>query len=139
MHPVQLLIAPQRHHGDAASLGRTRRDPAVIGAIVGAEPGPLECADLRRNGDQRIDELDVAQLIRHRAIDREQVANLMLRVVEREGHHVELMRDPEAMDQPVEQLIERARAQQLELALLSLAQHGIVARSLVGQSGKLGL
>src|SRR5690606_40497884 len=48
----------------------------------------------------------------------------------------ELVRLPEPVDQAIDQLRERAGTQQVELALLRLAQDGVVARGLLGQLGE---
>ena len=60
----------------------------------------------------------------------------MLRVVQDQGDLIELVRAAQSHDEPVEQLRERAGAQQLELPLLRLAQQRVVAADLFGERGE---
>ncbi len=52
---------------------------------------------------------------------------------------IELIRGAQSMDQPLQQLRQRACSQQLELALLGLAQKRIVTADLIGELSQAGL
>ena len=57
----------------------------------------------------------------------------MLRIEQRQRHHVETVGVAQPGDDAIEQFAERMRAQQLDFARLGLAQQQLVALHLVGQ------
>ena len=138
-HPVELLAAPQRDERQAPGRGQPRHQQLMVRLAVGPEPGAVEVRQLRGHGDQRIDEAHPGRLGRRGGITREQVADLVLRVVQDERHLVEPVREAQPVDQALEQLGERAGAQQLQLALLRLAQQRVVAAYLLGELGEARL
>ena len=127
-------MTAQRNEGKAPRRSRdSRHQQLVIGLAVGAEPGPLEIGELRSHGHQGIHETHARRLARRDAIAREQVTNLVLRIVQDQRYLIELVGGAQSDDEPLEQLRERAGAQQLQLALLCLAQQRIVAADFLGQ------
>src|SRR5205823_9672742 len=69
----------------------------------------------------------------------EQMPDLVLRIVQDQPDGIELVGAAQARDEPLEQLRQRAGAQQLQLALLRLAQQRVVAADLLGERGEAGL
>lgn len=69
----------------------------------------------------------------------DQVADLVLRVIQQDRDAVELVGRPQSRDQPLEQLRQRACAQQLQLARLRLAQQRLIAAHLFGERGETPL
>ncbi len=98
-HAIELLLRRQRDQRQAGAAADARQQQLVVGEAQRPEPGALQVRDLRRLGDQRIDELDTFRAPRRHAIAREQVADLVLRVVQVQGHGIELVRLAQTLDQ----------------------------------------
>ena len=62
-----------------------------------------------------------------------QVAQLVLRIEQRQRHEIEAVGVAQPGDDAIEQFAQRMRAQQLDLARLGLAQQQLVALDLVGE------
>src|SRR2546430_17718650 len=54
----------------------------VVGLVEGPEPGALEVGELRRHRRQRIHEAHSRQLLERQAVPREQMPDLVLRIVQ---------------------------------------------------------
>ena len=126
-----------RRSGISARLparAAARAQQLVVGRAVGPEPGPVEAAELRRQGGQRIDEAHLGQLARRQVIAGEQVADLVLRVVQRSVRPHRAGRRPSARGSAARAAAaSEPGAQQLQLALLRLAQQRVVAADLLGE------
>src|SRR4051812_10726665 len=105
----------------------------MIGHSEWPEPGFFQAAQARSQGGQNIHKLNFRQLIEQEAVSCEQMAYLVIRVVEDERNRVELKRRAQTVDQLLQQLGERPRSQQLELTFLGLLQDRIVPTDFVGQ------
>jgi hypothetical protein len=132
-HAVELLLAVERDDGEAAAARDTGQEQLVIGEPERSEPGSLEVRRLGCRGRQHIDEVDSFELLERQPAAREQMADLVLRIVQRQRDGIELVGFTQAADQAIEELCDRAGPQQLELPLLSLAQQRVVAAHLLGQ------
>src|SRR2546430_7213564 len=65
--------------------------------------------------------------------------DLVLRIVQDQRDVIELVGAAQARDEALEQLRQRAGAQQLQLALLRLAQQRVVAADLLGERSEAGV
>src|SRR5260370_38234439 len=99
----------------------------------------LEVVELRRLVGHRILEAHARQSFERQPVPGEQVADVVLGIVQDQPDAIELVGAAQARDEPLEQLREGAGAQQLQLALLGLAQEGVVASDLLGERGEAGL
>jgi len=94
---------------------------------------------LRGDRHQRVHEAHPRRLDDRGAVTREQVADLVLRIVQDERHLIELVRRTQSKDEPLEQLVQRGGTQQLQLALLGLAQQRVVAGHFLGKGSEARL
>src|SRR5205814_5504097 len=124
---------PQRNQCEAAVLAILGDNQLVIRQPERPEPGFFQIAQPRRKGGQHVHELNFRQLFEREAVTREEVANLVVGIVEEQRYRVELERRTQAVNQLLQKLRQRTGAQQLELALLSLLQDRVVATDFVGQ------
>src|ERR1700758_2574351 len=77
-------LAAQRNQGKASAWSESRHQQLMISAVVGPEPGTLEIDELRRGRNQGVDEAHTRGLPDRLGVTREQMADLVLRVVEDE-------------------------------------------------------
>jgi hypothetical protein len=138
-HPIQLAAAAQGNQREAAVLPGLRDQQLVIRHAEGPEPRPLEVAETRRDGGQHIDELHLRELLEQEPVTCKQMAYLVIGVVQDQCDRIELIRGAQSMDQPFQQLRKRPGSQQLELALLGLAQKCIVTADLIGELSQASL
>ncbi len=64
------------------------------------------------------------------------MADLVVRIVEDQRHFIQLVGGAQPLDEQIEQLVQRASAQQLEFAFLGLAQQRVVAADFDGERGQ---
>ena len=81
-HPVELLVAAQRDERQAPGRVPPWHQQLVVGLAEGPEPGALQVRELRGDGHQRIHEVHPLQLLGDQPVAGEQVADLVLRVVQ---------------------------------------------------------
>ncbi len=137
-HAVELLVTPQRDEREAPRTRDARQQQLVVGLVERPQPRALEVGELRRHRRQRVDEAHSPELLEPQAVPGEQMPDFVLRVVQDQLDVIELVRGPQAHDEPLEQLRQRAGAQQFQLALLCLAQQRVVAADLLGERGETG-
>ena len=138
-HPVELLVTPQRDQRETAGARGAGQQQLVVGLVEGPEPRALQVDELRSDRRERIDEAHALQLRRRQVVPGDQVPDLVLRVVQDQPDLIELVGAAQAHDEPLEQLRQRAGAQQFQLALLRLAQQRVVAADLLGERGEAAL
>src|SRR5213079_1587062 len=136
---VELLVTAQRDEREAVGTRDPRQQQLVVGLVEGPEPGALEVGELRRQRRQRIHEAHSRRLLERQTVPGEQMPDLVLRIVQDQPDVIELVGAAQARDEPLEQLRQRAGAQQLQLALLRLAQQRVVAADLLGERSEAGL
>ncbi len=80
--------------------------------------------------------MNLGQLFEQKPVAGQQVADFMVGVGQDQRDRVEHVRGAQTVNQPLQQLRQGAGAQQLELALLRLAQQSVVATDFVGKLGQ---
>src|SRR5579862_36484 len=121
-HSLEPSLAAQRNQREAAARSESRYQQFMVSAVVGAEPGTLEVDELRGDRHEGVDEAHPRRLLYGLRAAGEEVADLVLRVVEDERDFLELVGGAQAHDEAIEELSDRTGAQQLELPFLRLAQ-----------------
>ena len=98
----QPVIALERQDGDAPEAARAREQQLVISAHVGAQPGPHQRLHLRRQRHDAVCEQHALEGIGLPAVAQQQVANLVLRVLQYERGRLEPVGAAQAADHNVQ-------------------------------------
>ncbi len=103
----------------------------MILPVEGTQPRSLQIRKSRRDARYGVHKLYLPELLDQEAITGHEMPDLMVGIVEHQGHRIELIRALQSVDQPLQQFRERARPKQLQLALLCLAQQRLVTGPLL--------
>ena len=127
----QPITALQRQERDAGQAADARKEQLVVRSSVRPEPGAAQRPRLRRQRQHAVSENHVREPLRTHPRGAQQVAQLVLRVVQDQRRGSESVGQAQLAGQQGEQLRQRRGIQQLELALQQALESRLVEQCLV--------
>ena len=132
----QSLAALQRQQRDAGQAASARKEQLVVRGSVRPEPGAAQRTHLRRQRQHAVGEDHVRESLRAHPRGTQQVAQLMLRIVQDQRRGREPFGPAQLAGQQGEQLRQRRGIQQLELALLQAVEGRLIVQRLVADDAQ---
>ena len=129
-HAFDRIVLTHRNDCNAAEALDSRKEPRMQLLPVATEPWLLKTFGHGGKLRKAVDEQHLAPLLLHDRIAPQQVADLVPRIAQRQHDGLELIGSLEIVEQDLEQICQRRRAQQLELPLLGLLQNRLIAHHL---------